>query len=222
MGIKFNDAEGKAKKGADIYAFKDGEQSLRLFGDIMPRYLYWVKSKDGKDMPIECLSFDRKEERFTNVEKDWVREYFPEVKCGWAYAINGIDLKENKVVVVNLKKKLFEQIKNAAEDLGDPTDPENGWDVVFKRQKTGSLAFNVEYTLQVLRCKKRAVTAEEKEMMDNAKPIDVTVPRLTSDEQKAFIEKYILGGNEEDTPEEMKPTSTPGAPAFEEADDIPA
>ena len=42
-----------------------------------------------------------------------------------------------KSKVVNLKKKLWEQIITAAEDLGDPTDPESGWDVQFKRVKTG-------------------------------------------------------------------------------------
>jgi hypothetical protein len=215
MGIKFNDAEGKAKKGADIYTFKDGENVLRLFGNILPRYLYWVKSKEGKDMPIECLSFDRGEERFTNIEKDWVRDYFPDIKCGWAYAINAIDPKENKVVVVNLKKKLFEQIKNAAEDLGDPTDLDEGWDVVFKRQKTGPLAFNVEYTLQVLRCKKRSLTPEERELVANAKDIEVSIPRLTSDEQKVFIEEHILD-QDDSAPAEMQEARAP-----EEVDDIP-
>ena len=124
MGIKFGDAEGKAKKGADQLAYKDGENVVRLFGEVLPRYVYWVKGKNNKDIPVECLAFDREKEKFTNIEKDWVREYFPELKCGWAYAMQGI--ADGKVQVVNLKKKLFEQIKNAAEDLGDPTDPDTG------------------------------------------------------------------------------------------------
>lgn len=217
MGIKFNDSEGKAKKGADTYAFKDGEQTLRLFGDVLPRYLYWVKSNQGKDMPVECLGFDRAAEKFTNVEKDWVRHYFPELKCSWAYAINGIDVKEGKAVVVNLKKKLFEQIKTAAEDLGDPTDPETGWDVVFKRVKTGPLPFNVEYTLKVLSCKHRPLTDEEKALVAAAKPIDELVPRQTSDEQKTFIEEHLLAEDSNDVPAEMKP-----AKAVESVDDIPS
>jgi hypothetical protein len=214
MGIKFNDTEGKAKKGADIYAFKDGEQTLRLFGDILPRYLYWVKSTEGKDMPVECLGFDRNLEKFINVEKDWVRHYFPELKCSWAYAINAIDMKEGKSVVVNLKKKLFEQIKTAAEDLGDPTDLDNGWDVVFKRVKTGPLPFNVEYTLQVLRCKHRPLTDAEKELVANAKPIDQSILRQSPEEQKAFIEEHLL--SKEEVPAEMQQK------APETVDDIPA
>lgn len=216
MAIKFGEVAGKAKKGANVYSFKDGENVIRLFGDVLPRYVYWVKGSNGKDVPIECLSFDRNKEKFTNLEKDWVREYFPDLKCSWAYVVQGFDVNEKKPVVVNLKKKLFEQIMVAAEDLGDPTDLETGWDVVFKKVKTGALAFNVEYTLSVLRCKKRELSDEEKEIVANAQNIDELVPRLSPEEQKEFIEKNILGEGAntsgEDVPAEM---------ATEAVDDIP-
>ena len=212
MAIKFGEVAGKAKKGANQYVFKDGENVIRLFGDVLPRYVYWVKGKNGKDVPVECLSFDRNKEKFTNMEKDWVREYFPELKCSWAYVVQGYDVSEKKAVVVNLKKKLFEQIRTAAEDLGDPTDPETGWDVVFKKTKTGALAFNVEYTLSVLRCKKRALTEEELEVINAAPSIDELVPRLTPDEQKKFLDESVMGeeSSAEDVPSEL-----------ESADDIP-
>lgn len=213
MGIKFGEAEGKAKKGAEQLAFKDGENTVRLFGDVLPRYIYWVKGKNNKDVPMECLSFDREKEKFTNIEKDWVREYFPDLKCGWAYAMHGI--QEGKVVVVNLKKKLFEQIKDAAADLGDPTDLETGWDVVFKRTKTGSLAFNVEYTLQVLRCKPRKLSDAELALVEGAKPIDEVIPRLTSDEQHEFLKKNVLASSEE-VPDDVRPSGEP-----EQVEDIP-
>jgi hypothetical protein len=85
----------------------------------------------------------------------------------------------------------------AAEDLGDPTDPETGWDVVFKRTKTGPLAYNVEYTLQVLRCKQRALTAQEAELAEKAQPIDEKYPRATPDDIKALLEKLQAGVEEE-------------------------
>lgn len=218
MGIKFNEAQGKAKKLANSYEYKDGENTLRFFGDIMPRYIYWLKGAKNNDLPAECLSFDRKEERFTNIEKDWVKEYFPDKKCGWAYVIQAIDPVKGEVVLVNLKKKLFEQIKTAAEDLGDPTDPETGWDIVFKRVKTGPMAFNVEYTLQVLRCKKRALSDAEKEMVANAKSIEEIMPRHTADEQKKFLEEQILSGGTaggEKVPDELGGN-------VEQADDLPS
>lgn len=215
MAIKFGEVAGKAKKGANQYAFKDGENTIRLFGEVLPRYVYWVKGKNGKDIPVECLSFDRNKEKFTNVEKDWVRDYFPDLKCSWAYVVQGFDVNEKKPVVINLKKKLFEQIKNAAEDgLGDPTDPETGWDVVFKKQKTGALAFNVEYTLSVLKCKNRKLSDEEVELIQGAPSIDELVPRLTSDDQKKFLDDNVLGDSNtsgEEVPPEMAET----------ADDIP-
>lgn len=195
MGIKFGDVSGKAKKGAASYAFKDGENVIRIFGEVVPRYVYWLKGKNGKDIPVECLSFDREKEKFTNIETDWVRHYFPELKCSWAYVVQGYSLADKKPVVINLKKKLFEQILSAAEDLGDPTDADAGWDIHFKRQKTGALAFNVEYTLQVLRCKPRALSDEEREIIAQATPIDEMVPRMTADEQKKFIEEQILGND---------------------------
>lgn len=212
MAIKFGDVAGKAKKGASSYSYKDGENVIRIFGEVVPRYLYWVKGKNGKDIPVECLSFDRNKEKFTNVEKDWVREYYPDLKCSWAYVVQGYDVNEKKPVVINLKKKLFEQILQAAEDLGDPTDPDNGWDIVFKRTKTGSLAFNVEYTLSVLRCKKRSLSDEEREIIANAQPVDELVPRLTADEQKDFIEKNLLDNED---------TSEVPAELDEQVDDLP-
>jgi len=206
MAIKFGEVAGKAKKAANAYAFKDGENTIRIFGEVLPRYIYWLKGKNGKDLPVECLSFDRNKEKFTNQEKDWVREYFPDLKCSWAYVVQGFDVAEKKPVVINLKKKLFEQILNAAEDLGDPTQIEDGWDIVFKKQKTGSLAFNVEYTLSVLRCKKRALTEEELQIVESAQSIDELVPRLTADAQKKFIEENILDSakSDEEVPEEMQ------------------
>jgi hypothetical protein len=91
---------------------------------------------------MECLGFDRDKEQFTNIEKDWVRHYHTDMKCSWAYAVQCIDPDDGKVKVLNLKKKLFEAVMVAAEDLGDPTDTTTGWDLAFKKQKTGPLPFN--------------------------------------------------------------------------------
>jgi len=109
--------------------------------------------------------------------------------------------KDGKVKALNLKKKLFEQIVTAAEDLGDPTDYDTGWDVVFKRVKTGPLAFNVEYTLQVLRCKPRKLSDADRALADAAKTIDEKYPRPTEAEVLALLEKVTAGADEETTTE---------------------
>ena len=208
MALAFNQSKGKAQKNsADAYVYADGESTVRLFGGILPRYVYWLKA-GVKPIPVECLAFSRTKEKFDNLEVDHVSEYFPDLKCSWAYSINCIDSKDGKAKVLNLKKKLFGQIMAAAEDLGDPTDPDEGWDVVFKKTKTGSNAFDVEYTLSVLRCKKRALTPEEREVIAKEPDIDTKVPRATAEEQKALLEKITKGQQDEDEP---------GTPAEKEA-----
>lgn len=201
MAISFSNTKGAAIKGAEAYKYKDDENTVRLVGGVLPRYVYWLKGTNGKDIPAECLAFSREKEKFDNKETDWVPKYFPAVKCGWAYAVNCIDPADGKVKVLNLKKKLFQQIMDAASDgLDDPTDPDTGWDLVFKKKKTGPLAFNVEYTLSVLKLKKRALTEEERAAVEAADTIDVKIARPTADEIKALLEK-IKNGEEEELPE---------------------
>ena len=205
MALSFKQTKGKAVTNkVETYEYKEGENTVRLIGGILPRYIYWIKGTNNKDIPVECLAFSRDKEKFDNVEKDHVPEYYPDLKCSWSYSINCIDPKDGRVKALNLKKKLFEQILTAAEDLGDPTDYDTGWDVVFKRQKTGPLAFNVEYTLQVLRCKQRKLSAEERELADKAQNIDEKFPRPTAEEVKALLEKVNSQQDEETTDSEQE------------------
>jgi len=76
MAIKFNQTKGEAQKNKiDSYQYVEGDNKVRMVGDMLPRYVYWLKGENGKNLPFECLSFDRDAEAFTNVEKDWVREF---------------------------------------------------------------------------------------------------------------------------------------------------
>jgi hypothetical protein len=204
MGIKFGEAKGQAKKSnIEQYTYKNGDNVVRMTGDLLPRYVYWVTGENNKNLPVECLSFDRQAEAFLNKEKDWVREYFPDLKCGWSYCISCIDPSDGKVKVLNLKKKLMEQILVAAEDLGDPTDPETGWDVHFKRVKTGPLAYNVEYQLQALKCKPRGLDEAEKAAVEAATAIDELLPRPTPDAQKELMERIVGASSTENTDDEV-------------------
>jgi len=197
MAISFKNTKGKAQKSAvESYAYKDGENRVRIFGDILPRYVYWVKGTNNKDIPIECLAFSREKEKFDNMETDHVPQFYPELKCSWSYAVKCIDPSDGRAKVLNLKKKLFEQILNAAEDLGDPTDPDTGWDIVFKRTKTGPLTFNVGYDLMVLKCKPRALSDEERAVIAAAKSIDEEYPRQTAEDQLKLLEKLASGADD--------------------------
>ena len=197
MAISFKNTKGKAQKSSvDSYAYKDGENRVRIFGDILPRYVYWVKGTNNKDIPIECLAFSREKEKFDNLEVDHVGKFYPDLKCSWSYAVKCIDPADGKAKVLNLKKKLFEQILTAAEDLGDPTDPDTGWDITFRRTKSGPLAFNVSYDLMVLKCKPRALTEDERAVVESAKPIDAEYPRQKAEEQLALLEKLASGADD--------------------------
>lgn len=209
MAKAFTNTHGAASKGPELYKMRDNLNTVRLFGPIQPRYIYWINN-----FPIECLSFDREEEKFTNKEKDWVKEFYPDVKCGWAYSINCIDLSDNKVKIFNFKKTLFEQIQNTAEDLGDPTSPTEGWDVVFKKSGSGKL--NTTYSLQALKCKVRALTEDELALIEKAPSIDEALPRMTPDQVKELLENLA-------SKEEAKEGSTEDLAehASELVDDIP-
>jgi hypothetical protein len=197
MALSFNKQTGGAQKSSiSTFQYKDGDNKMRVVGDILARYVYWINGENGKNIPMECLSFDRNSERFNNVEKDWVREYYPDLKCGWSYATQCID--NGEVKVVNLKKKLWEQIITAAEDLGDPTDPDTGWDICFKRVKTGPLPYNVEYQLQALKCKPRPLTDEEREAIADLKSMDDVMTRPTPDAQKELLDRVRNHGDETD------------------------
>jgi hypothetical protein len=193
MAISFNKQKGSAiKSSIEAMKFTDGDNVMRIAGDILARYVYWVKGENGKNIPMECLAFNRDEERFDNKEKDWVQEYHPELKCSWSYATQRV-LPDGSTEVVNLKKKLWEQIITAAEDLGDPTDPKLGWDIMFKRVKTGPLAYNVEYQLQALKCKPRALTKVELDGISELKSMDEVMARPTPEAQKEFLERLRNG-----------------------------
>jgi hypothetical protein len=202
MALTFNKLKGEAQKGKiESYTYVDGDNKVRMVGDVCARYVYWLKGENDKNVPFECLSFDRQKEAFTNIEKDWVREYYPDMKCTWSYAIQCIH--DGKVKVLNLKKKLLEQILVAAEDLGDPADVESGWDLCFKRVKTGPMAYNVEYQLQALKCKPRALDESELELIKDLKSMDEVLARPTPDAQKELLDRIRSGSENSDADEEI-------------------
>jgi hypothetical protein len=206
MALKFGDAAGQAVKDrADSYKIKDGVNSVRLVGDLVARYVYWIKGENGKPIPFECLAFNRETEKFDNKEKDWVKEYYPDLKCSWAYASQCI--ADGKLELFNHKKKLLGAILDEAKELGDPTDTEEGWDIVFEKKKTGPLPINVEYALKARQLKNRPLTDEERELIADLKSMDVVLPRPTPAQQKELLDKLKQGSSEnidESVDEEFK------------------
>lgn len=201
MALSFGETKGKAGRDKlDNYKMVEGINNVRLVGDIVARYVYWIKGKNDKSIPFECLAFDRKQETFNNLEKDWVPEFFPELKCQWAYVSQAI--VNGKIMLFNHKSKLFQQILSTVEDLGDPTDPVDGWDFVFERKKTGPQMFNVEYNILPLKCKKRPLTDSELELVKGMSSIDDILPRPTPESQRKLLLE-VTGKGTEDPSETM-------------------
>lgn len=211
MAIKFTDLQGKASKsGPERFKPVNGENKFRIIGNVVPGYKYWLKTRDDTSVPMDCLGFNRDTEVFDNKVRDVVREFFPDKKCSWAYQSLVIDRSDGKVKLFDHKKKLFEAILDAAKKkLGDPTDPEKGWDIVFTRKKTGPLPFNVEYSLEMFDLENSPLTDEDKAAIAEAEEQFGTIEDIaklpTPEEQEQFIKNYILPKEEEeDVPAELK------------------
>lgn len=206
MALTFNQSRGSAiKSEINSYAYVEGPNKLRIVGDILARYVYWMKGENNKNIPMEALCFDRNKEAFVNEEKDWIKVYHPDMKCNWNYVTQivvsdgdgGYTLK-----VLNLKKKYWEQVVAAAKKLGDPTDPKKGWDLVVIMKKTGALAYNVEYQLDALACENRPLNAGELKAIKDIKSMDEVMARPTPDAQKELLDR-IAGRSKENEDSEM-------------------
>jgi len=225
VGKAWDDSAGEAiKNKLEYIKFQMGTNKMRMVGEILPRYAYWKKLKDF-NIPVECLSFDRDKETFTNLEKDHFREHFPLKPNGdknypsWSYVIKVLDPNDNnKVKLCGLKKKLFEQIQShAKKHLGDPTNPETGWMVVFEKKSTGPLPFQVEYTLDQMACEVTPLTEEQVAAIADTPSIDTLIPRPTADDQLAFIKASWLDTDKE---ENVDTAAAAAAGSDKDEDDI--
>ena len=218
MALNFSEVNGSALKGGTFFKWTPGLNTFRMVGGILPRYMYWVTGTDKKNHPFECLGFDRDQERFTNVEMDWVQklvqikkdgEMVP-AQCAWSYTCLAFDRDDGKLKVMPLKKKMTEAIIASAAKLGDPTSIDNGYNIIVDRVSTGSQAFNVEYRLDVLAMadsnNKSALTADELAAVEESPDITALTPRESVTDQKTRL--YSILGLTEGSVESVIETST--------------
>lgn len=212
MGLSFGQSTGgQSGQKVDSYKFVDGEQSVRLFGDLLPRYLYWVDNPNAppNQLPVENIQFIREKEAWDNSVTDPVKEQFPDLKSKWSYSCLCVT-SSGEIKTFNFKRTLFNQIKDAMETLGDPTDLENGWPIVFKRRKTGPSPLNVEYALDPLKCqaKKGPVSDEIKEKIEEHASIDEVYPRPTEEQVRQNLANILTSGSEESIDDESAEAAT--------------
>lgn len=205
-GIQFNKLNGGAIK-SDIKYMKlsDGDNTFRILpGSVIPMYTYWIKGANGKDLPFECLQFVRGKEKFDNSLGDPVKDMGildakgEPIKCQWSYKCRVINKATGLVEVLQLKKGMLTEIISVAGQLElDPTDLDTGTWLTCTRKKTGPLPYNVEYTLQQLKCKSTSLDEADRAKLVDLKSMDELFPVETYETQLERLRKHVNG--EEDT-----------------------
>jgi hypothetical protein len=210
MALDFNDVNGGAKKSEVTYMkLVDGDNTFRILPkSVLPGYQYWVTGANGKDLPFECLQYDRENERFDNTRQDPVKELGlkndkgEDLRCQWSYKCQVINKATGKIEVLQLKKGIMSGVIDVAKQMGiDPTNLETGTWFTVTREKTGPHVFNVEYKIKQLMCKSEALTESELELVESSKSMEELFPVETYEGQKERLERHLSGAKaEEETP----------------------
>lgn len=199
MALDFSDLNGEAKKGkVDYMKLANGDNTFRIVGGILPGYSYWVKNSAGKDMPFECLQFDRNTERFNSALPDPVAEagltdaQGKPLRCSWSYRCQVINRATGKLEVLQLKKGMLQDLISLAKRKGiNVTDYDTGCDIVVTREKTGPKAFNVKYTVDPFCLEPTPLSDADRELIEDLKPMDELFPLETVEEQRTRLEKHL-------------------------------
>jgi hypothetical protein len=166
-----------------------GDTKIRLIGEVMPRYVYWITTTEGKRMPVECLRFVREQEKFIDSNEDPFKELPPDVfsdKPQFAYICNVIDRRDGQIKIFDLKSTIYRQIVDFAgnKEYGNPADPKTGYDITVKKEKTGPLPQNVKYTCLPARASTELTEEEQKADLFDLHRI---FKRQTYDDQKKWM-----------------------------------
>jgi len=200
--ISFGNLNGGAVKSNVKYMkLVDGENTFRILPDsILPGYTYWVKGANGKELPFSALQYVAEKEKFDNSLPCPIRDKAlkdakgDDLRCQWSYKCQVINYATGAVEVLQLKKGILSDIISVAQQLGfDPTDLKTGCSFSVTRKKTGPLPFNVEYTLQQLKCKQHPMSDEDLAKLEGVKPIAELFPKETYEAQTERLVKHLTG-----------------------------
>lgn len=246
----FNTTKGSAQAAyLPQLKLENGENTFRIVGDILRRYIYWVKSPAGKAVCFECLSFNRDLEKFDNKIQDHVPTFYPlkmdfygnvviDPKTGktsphrpvWAYVATVIDRKDGKLKELQLKKTMFEDLIKVAskkspvtkQPFGDPTNPTTGWDVTVVKEKTGSAIMNVKYSVDAFSPINGAkpLTEEEIALFEDSMSIHERHERPNPEEQLAMLKKIQSGEYDAEKDEKAASKDAPASSDMEAVNEL--
>ena len=191
--VAWDKAKGKQNTGQrreiERMTMNIGDNKLRLIGDVLPRYCYWVTTTEGRKMPVECLEFSRETESFDSSAANPFKEIDEVVfsdKPQFSYVCNVIDRADGKIKLFDLRSTIYSQIVDYASnpEYGNPADPVTGYDLTVKKEKTGPLPQNVKYTTIPARA---SVKLTEEEIKLELFDLSRIYKRQTYDEQKEWL-----------------------------------
>lgn len=144
QALNWGETKGEAKSSNVSYMkFNAGENRIRIVGNILRRYVYWVPGSNGKSAPFENLEFNRDTERFENTGLNPVKElglFERNFKSGdivmqknkktgeeepkplaskKAYLVPVINRESNELEYMELKKGIFDGINEVMGKLND-------------------------------------------------------------------------------------------------------
>jgi len=186
---KGNTSTGNQRREVERLSMQIGDTKVRLIGEVLPRYVYWVTTNEGKKMPVECLRYSRVTETFDDSVPDPLKEVDEAIfgdKPQFAYICNVIDRSDGKIKLFDLRATIYRQIVDYATnpEYGNPADVKTGYDLTIKKEKTGPLPQNVKYTTIPARASTELTDAETGlELFD----LERIYKRQTYDEQKQWL-----------------------------------
>ena len=186
---KGNTGGNSQRREVERLSLQIGDTKVRLIGDVLPRYVYWITTNEGKKMPVECLRFSRATEQFDDSQPDPFKELDEAIfadKPQFAYVCNALDRSDGKIKLFDLRSTIYRQIVDYASnpEYGNPADDTTGYDITIKKEKTGPLPQNVKYTCIPARA---SVALSEVEKGLETYDLDRIYKRQTYDEQKQWL-----------------------------------
>lgn len=137
--MNWGDTKGEAQSNKVTFMkMAAGENKIRIVGNIVRKYDYWVKNSEGNSLPFENLAFNRETESFVQGAADPVRELglqhtdwkgkpvFDDngepvpMKCKKAYVCPVINRATNQIEYMELKKGVFDGINEVMQKVNDP------------------------------------------------------------------------------------------------------
>lgn len=222
-------SKGEAQLNNLNYAkFGMGTTQIRLVGDLLPGYAYWLKNSLNKDRKFDNLAFNPATERWDSGQPDVVKEFgFTErndkgeivpMKSKRNYQIQILNRASGKLEVMSLSKSMFDSIVAYCRDTGvtdvgslelfiDKTGDQARWSSIrYNLNQVKTMQFNSQPA------KVEEARAKDGELLKDLKDIKELFPRPTPEELRAQIQAFL-----EAKPEADKNTPAPSDDSAAEA-----